>query len=208
MNWGFWERVAPLDGIIAVCLWIAGVVVMSMHQPSNDAPAATTLAFFKDHSSAIQLGAFLIALGALFFIWFLGSLRIALRTAEGGEARVTGIAFAGGVAVAVLVILLPMAWFAAAVNSTNLTPDAAQALFALFLGSFFAIELATAVFVLAVTVVILQWRVLPAWLGWSGLVVAVALLVVPIGWLVLLFLFPLWLAATSLILYGRARPTA
>lgn len=208
MNWAFWERIAPLDGIIAVGLWIAGVVVMSMHQPNNNASAAEALAFFKNHSGSIQLGAFLIALGALFFLWFLGSLRIALRTAEGGEARVTGIAFAGGVAVAVFALVLPMAWVAGAVNTTNLSADAAQALLALFLGAFFALELATAVFVLAVAVVILQWRVLPAWLGWSGLVVAVALVIVPIGWLVLLFLFPLWLAATSLVLYGRARPKA
>jgi hypothetical protein len=46
--------------------------------------------------------------------------------------------------------------------------------------------------------------VLPAWLGWFALVVVLGLLIVPIGWLFLLFLFPLWLSATSLVLYGRA----
>ncbi len=203
MNWGFWERIAPLDGIIAVALWVAGVVVMSQHQPDTDTTAAKALAFFKDHSTEVQVGAFLLALGALFFLWFLGSLRVALRTAEGGEARVTGIAFAGGVAIAVLVLLLPSAWAAGSANTTHLTPDAAQALFALFLGFFFALELATAVFLLAVAVVILQTRVLPVWLGWFALAVAIGLIIVPIGWLVLLFLFPLWLAATSLVLYGR-----
>ena len=210
MNWAFWERIAPLDGIIAVAFWVAGVVVMSVvgDQPSVDASPAEALAYFKGHSGAIQVGGFLLALGALFFIWFLGSLRITLRTAEGGEARVTGIVFAGGVAVAVLALLLPSGWIAGAVATSNLTAEAAQALLAIFVGVFFALELAAAVFVLAVAALIFQTRVLPVWLGWFGLVVSVGLLAVPIGWLVLLFLFPVWLAATSLVLYGRARPTA
>lgn len=208
MNWAFWERIAPLDGIIAVAFWVAGVVVMSVvaDQPSIDASSAEALAYFKGHSGAIQLGGFLFALGALFFIWFLGSLRIALRTAEGGEARVTGIVFAGGVAVAVLALLLPSGWTAGAVTTSNLTAEAAQALLAIFVGVFFALELAAAVFVLAVAALIFQTRVFPAWLGWFGLLVSIGLLIVPIGWLVLLFLFPVWLAATSLVLYGRGAP--
>lgn len=210
MNWAFWERIAPLDGIIAVAFWVAGVILMSVvgDQPNIDASSTEALAYFKDHAGAIQVGAFLFALGALFFIWFLGSLRIALRTAEGGEARVTGIVFAGGVAVAVLALLLPSGWVAGAAATSNLTAEAAQALFAIFVGVFFALELAAAVFVLAVAALVFQTRVLPAWLGWFGLLIAVGLLIVPIGWLVLLFLFPVWLAATSLVLYGRATPAA
>ncbi len=205
MNWALWERIAPLDGLIAVAFWVAGVAFMSVvgDQPNIDATAPEALAYFKDHSSAIQVGAFLFGLGALFFLWFLGSLRVALRTAEGGEARVTGISFAGGVAVAVLALLLPSAWVAGAATTSNLSPGAAQALFALFVGLFFALELATAVFVLAVAAVILETRALPAWLAWLALLVSVGLLVVPIGWLVLLFVFPLWLAGLSLVLYGR-----
>lgn len=206
MNWGFWERIAPLDGIIAVACWVAGVVLMSVvgDQPGIDAPPAEALAFFEDHPQAIQAGAFFFGLGALFFIWFLGSLRVALRTSEGGEARVTGIAFAGGVALAVLVLLLPSGWMAGAANTSNLSPDAAQTLFALFFGIFVAAALAAAVFVLAVAAVVFQTGALPAWVGWFGLVVSVGLLVLPIGWLVLLFVFPLWLAATSLVVYRRA----
>ena len=206
MNWAFLERIAPLDGIFAVACWVAGVVLMSVvaDQPAINAPPAEALAFFQDHPQAIQGGAFLFAVGALFFIWFLGSLRIALRSAEGGEARVTGIAFAGGVALAVLMLLLPSGWMAAAANTSNLSPDSAQTLFGLFFGIFIAAELAAAVFLLAVAAVVFQSGALPAWLGWFGLVVSVGLLLIPIGWLVLLFVFPLWLAATSLVLYRRA----
>jgi hypothetical protein len=101
-------------------------------------------------------------------------------------------------------LLLPSGWMAGAANTSNLSPDSAQTLFALFFGIFIAAELAAAVFLLAVAAVIFQSGALPAWLGWFGLVVSVGLLLIPIGWLVLLFVFPLWLAATSLVLYGRA----
>ena len=103
-----------------------------------------------------------------------------------------------------LALLLPAGWTAGAATTTNLSAEAAQALFSLFIGLFLALELATALFVLAVAALIFQTRVLPAWLGWFGLLVVAGLLIVPIGWLVLLFVFPLWLAATSLVLYGRA----
>jgi hypothetical protein len=209
MNWGYWERIAPLDGIIAVCFWIVGVIVMSNHQPSMDSPAPKALIYFGDHSSSIILGAFLIMIGALFFFWFLGSLRVALRIAEGGEARVTGIAFAAGVATGTLLLLLPGAWFSAAANHTNLSAEAAQALFMVFLAVFVALEMAAVVFLLATAVVIFQTRVLSTWLAWTGLVVAIGLLILPIGQLVLLFLFPLWMIAASLALYRHvARPAA
>jgi hypothetical protein len=55
------ERLAPLDGIAAVVLWVAGVLVLQgpADQPDTDAAPVTALAFFEEHHDAILLGTFL-----------------------------------------------------------------------------------------------------------------------------------------------------
>src|SRR5438046_2175628 len=95
-----WERFEPLAGIVAVALWVAGVIVLEgpADQPDTNAPALEILSFFKDEGSAIITGAFLFMLGSLFFLWFVGCLRAGLRGAEDGYARLTQTAFGGGLA--------------------------------------------------------------------------------------------------------------
>ena len=84
-------------------LWVAGVIVLQgpADQPDTDAAPAVALAFFKEHHGAILLGTFLYMLGTLFFLWFLGLVRAQLGPAEGGARRVSSIAYAAGVAVAI-----------------------------------------------------------------------------------------------------------
>jgi hypothetical protein len=71
-------------------------------------------------------------------------------------------------------------------------------------GFFVAGEIALAVFLGALSILALRRVVLPQWLGWFGVVVTVLLLIPPIGWAALLFLLPVWLIATSVILRRRS----
>ena len=52
------ERLAPLDGIAAVILWVAGVAVLQgkAHQPPSDASGARALQFFQVHTGTILAG--------------------------------------------------------------------------------------------------------------------------------------------------------
>ena len=79
------ERLAPLDGIAAVILWVAGVAVLQgkAHQPPSDASPARALAFFQVHTGTVLLGTLLFGLGTLFFLWFLGLIRTAARAGRG-----------------------------------------------------------------------------------------------------------------------------
>ena len=45
----------------------------------------------------------------------------------------------------------------------------------------------------------------PAWLAWASIVLAIWLLIVPIAWIALVYAFPLWLIAVSVLLWTRAR---
>jgi hypothetical protein len=49
----------------------------------------------------------------------------------------------------------------------------------------------------------IRTRVLPAWVGWASLVLALVMLIPPIGWAGLLLGFPLWTVLVSVLLWMR-----
>ena len=157
------ERLAPFDGIVAVAFWVAGVLVLQgpADQPDQDASPARALLFFKQEDGAILLGTFLFMIGTLFFLWFLGLLRIRLIAFESGGHRLTGIVFAGGVATAVSLLLMPAVHAAGAINNENLSADAAQVYLGINVAFFYAAELSAAVFLLALGLVSLATGAFP-----------------------------------------------
>lgn len=201
------ERLAPLDGIAAVLLWVAGVVVLQgpAHQPPWDASGARALAFFQDHTGTILVGTLLFGLGTLFFLWFLGLVRVRLVAAEGGSHRLGSIAYAAGIAMAICLLLTPAVHAAGAINNPHLSPDAAQVYLGLNAGFYWAAGLSGAVFLLAVGLSSLGTGAFPTWLGWTSIGLAVWLLIVPIAWIALVYVFPLWLIAVSALLWTRSR---
>ena len=84
---------SPING--GALLIIAGIVVMEgvADRPEESAPPEIVMSYFRDQD-AVMGGSALFMLGALFFLWFAGELRAALRSAEGGGDRVNAIAFA------------------------------------------------------------------------------------------------------------------
>ena len=201
------ERLAPLDGIAAVAFWIAGVVVLQgpANQPNTDAGPLRALAFFKNNESEILLGTFLFMLGTLFFLWFLGLVRTRLVDTEGGSHRLSSIAFAAGVATSVSLLAMPAVHATGAINNENLSPHAAQVYLGINLAFFYAAEMSAAVFLLALGLASLAKQAFPGWLAWLSILLAVWLVIPPIGWVALLYGFPVWLAAVSVLLWTRSR---
>lgn len=205
-----WERHAALTGVMAVALWIAGIFVLeeSANQPDTDTGAAKALEYFTDKDGAIIAGTFLFMLGALFFLWFLGTLRARLFVVEGPPQRLSGIAFAGGVVVGASLLLMGATQAAGAINNDGLSGEAAQVYLGIGDAFFYAAELAAAVLLLAVGGVVLRTRAWPTWLGWTSLVFALWLLIPPVGWAALIFAFPLWIVVVSWKLYSGGGATA
>ena len=108
--------------------------------------------------------------------------------------------FAGGVATAVSLLLMPAVHAAGAINNDNLSADAAQVYLGINVAFFYAAELSAAVFLLALGLVSLATGAFPRWLAWASLVLALWLVIPSIGWLAFLYLFPLWLIALSVML--------
>lgn len=201
-----WARFAPLAGVLAVVLFVIGAFVGESGggRPDDGHPAGL-LAWFRDDTGTIFAGNFLFVLGALLLMWFFGALRSALRTAEGGSERLSAVAFGTGLIASAALIMSAAPTIQGAISHDDLVPESAQTL-ALLSDAFFGVaEFVLVPMFVAVGLLSLQKRVLPVWLGCLSLVIALVLLIVPIGWLAVIFLFPLWTLVVSWLLFARQR---
>lgn len=112
-----WERYAPLTGVVAVVLWVVGVVV-----------------------------------------------------SEAGAAR----------------------------------PEDERAENILAWSTFGVVEVTLIPMLVAAGLVIVRHGALPRWLAWLSFLLALVLAIIPIGWAGLIFVFPIWVLATSVLLYLRS----
>ncbi len=106
---------------------------------------------------------------------------------------------------AICLLLTPATHAAGAINNVGLSPDAAQVYLGLNAGFYWAAGLSGAVFLLALGLTSLSTGAFPAWLAWASIALAVWLLIVPIAWIALVYAFPLWLIAVSVLLWTRSR---
>jgi hypothetical protein len=210
VNWARLERFAPLTGIVAVALWIVGVIVQESADLADKDRPEEILAAFQDDPNSLIAGGIVFAFGVVFFIWFLGSLRATLFAAEGGIGRLTSIAYGSGMLAALSLILQIAPSVQGAFDENDLSPEAAQALKSVGEAAFGGTEFTLLAMFAAVGLLILRTRVFGAWLGWVSLAIALVLAIVPIGWAGVVWAFPLWTLVVSVLLFrrGSAPPAA
>jgi hypothetical protein len=204
LDW--WERFGPLSGVAAVVLWILGFALFLTSEVDGAEGATEILAGYEEDEALIWVAAWLFVLGCVLFLWFLGALRNRLLAAEGVPGYLTPIAFGAGIATAVFLMGLPSGDLAGAL-ADDLEPAAAQALHEIGTAFFLGAEFSALVLVLATGLIALRTGVLPRWFGWVSLVLAILLVIAPIGWLGLIFGFPLWVLLASWLLWQRGEGT-
>jgi hypothetical protein len=117
------------SGLVAVLALFVGFGIFGADIPDFDAPAADWSTFYADNADQVQLGATILGVGLFFFVWFLGSLRAALATAEGGTGRLSSVAFGGGLLGSTFVIIGMSAALAASLRAgPDVDPAITQAL--------------------------------------------------------------------------------
>lgn len=204
------ERRFALAGVLAVVLWVVGVAMIGgghVGLPGGipEEGADEVLAHFRDNADAVVSGGWLFMLGSLAFLWFVGILRGRLLRAEGATGTFASIAFAGGVATAIFALGMPAGGVVAALGVDHVTAAEAAALNALEAAFFIGAELSAIVLLAATAVVSLRTGALPRSWAAVSIVLAVWLVIGPIGWLGLLIGVPVWTLVTSLMLI---RPSA
>ena len=206
------ERWAPLSGIIFVVLMFVGTFFVA-DVPDPDAAQqqlATYLADSGNHTRNL-IGAYIWVVGALAFLWFVTGLRSVLRRAEAGAGTLSNLVFGAGVIYSALMMASAVAFAALAYavglrGATVSDPDFVRVLpqmawMILLLGAGFAGLL----LVLTASILSLQTGVLPRWLAWLGVVVAIVLLfdVIYVNIVPLL----IWVLAASIVLHMRRQET-
>lgn len=200
-----WARYAPWTGVLAVVLWVVGfLILMSSGIVAQDATPEEVLAHHQANGGPLIAGSYIFMLGTLAFVWFLGSLTSSLRSAEGGVGRVATIAFGGGLAMAVCAFLLPSGGVTIVLAAETISATSADALRHLPGVFYIGVELFAAVLVGATGLVALRTAVLPRWLAWVSFLLALVLLIPPIGWVGVLLGVPVWTLLVSLLLTRTA----
>lgn len=203
------ERWSVWAGVVAVVLWVVGILISeSGDVPGEDATDADYLAYVQGDTNTILLGGWIFMVGSLAFLWFAVVLRERLAAAEGGTRMFSNLAFVGAVAVGAFTMLTPGPEIAAAISEEDITASTAAALGTLGDAFFVAAELSAILLMLGAGVVALATRVFPKAWAWFGFLLAVVLLIGPIGWAALLFGLPVWTLGTTYFLARRGAPAS
>jgi hypothetical protein len=170
-----WERIAAGLGIIFVVLQVAAGAMLG-GAPALDAPPPEIQSYLVDNGANVLVAATMAALAAFFGLWFLGSLRTFLERAEGAPGRLSKVAFGAGLVTVTMATTASLPTVALAWDDTAALaePGLLRAVWNLNILALVPIGSSAGVFCLAIALVILRTRVLPAWLGWIGVLAAVA----------------------------------
>jgi hypothetical protein len=188
-----WALVGPLT----VALWVAGLALLTSHQPGDHASGSEILAWYKAHTNTILLGGWLFMIGCLGFVAFVAGV--------GRRLAAPVLALAGAAIAGVSGMLTAAVDVAGGIDKTDISPATAAAFHHAMDIFFITAELGAVLPLAVVAVVVWRTRVLPRWwAAFSGLV-AVVLLIGPIGWVGLIFGVPIWTLGTSLFVLIGSR---
>jgi hypothetical protein len=208
LNQQRWHVLAPLSGVLFVLLAILAFIVSGETPDTDDSPQKV-LDFYIDNDTDQVWAAALLGWATVPFLFFIGVLRSTLHAAEGPIARLSAVAFGGGIILAVGMLSFAGFTFTLGSNADNgLTPETAQTLNALNSDFFFPVAVGAATLLIATGLGALASRALPAWLAWVALILGIVALT-PLGFFAFL-LFLVWVVIVSVMLW-RARgagPTA
>jgi hypothetical protein len=169
------EQLGAAMGLVtAVLFGVSFVIGLKPQPPGLDAGALPIAVFVAKNQDALRVELLLNTVAMLAFLWFLGSVRAGLRTAEGGAGRVSAIASGGGLVGAAFVLLAQVFLAAATLQPFDTPPALSRALIDLQALSVGIGASAFAVFFLAVAGATLFDGGLPKWIGWLSIVAALS----------------------------------
>lgn len=213
-----WERIAATTGVAFVVVLIVGAV-LSGSRPAPNESASKIADYFRDNDNGIKIASYLQGLGAVLFVWFLGTLWSTLRRAEGAPNRLATTAVGGGL-LGVTLAMVGQAMLAVTAIQID-TIDEGATVFYLLASIVFSFSVfGQAALQGATAAISLRARGLfPTWYGWGSLVLAVvslgagagvstgrseAAVAGLIGFVTLL----LWVLVTSVLLFRKADTAA
>jgi hypothetical protein len=198
---GSWARYAPLSGLVFVALVVVSIIVTGFDSVDSSDSTQKVVDFWNENDKEQVAGAFLGALALVPFLWFLGSLRSALRAGEGGTGRLSAIAYAGGIVLAAGGAADASLQFAVAESADDVPAGVTQTLSVLYSDFFLVFPVGVGTLMIATALVILRTKVLPVWLGWVALLLGIVSLT-PVGFFAFLVVLA-WVVVVSVVLFQQ-----
>lgn len=197
-----WERYAPLTGVAFFVLVLIGFLIGGDTPGAHDS-AIKAEAFYAKHRDQQMWAAFLVAWGAAFLPFFVSTLKRTLDWA-GGTGRLANACFAGGIIYAGGFFLLSTIHLALADGAGKTTPQVTQTLNVLDNNDFIPVGAGLGIFLIAAGLASIRYRALPAWLGWTALVIGIVAFT-PAGFISFLA-GGVWILVTSIVMFMRGNP--
>lgn len=191
---------APLTGVAFVALVIIGFSVAGEPPDAKSSPEEI-VNFYVANTDSVRIGACLVAVAVLLFIFFANHLRRVLNAA--GEAPLSATVLVGASVMAVGAAIDSTIQLAVAETADDIEPTSVQTLQALWDNDWLPIALGLLVFLISAGISILRTGALPRWLGWVALALAV-LGFTPIGFAAFMGT-AIWIVVVSVMLSVRAR---
>jgi hypothetical protein len=206
-----WLQAGGIGGILFVVLEFGFSLIGGTREPAFDAPAKDWLTRYQNLHDLFLVAPYTAGLPMLFFLLFVSALHLKLRVASSNENPPSiAVLLLGGVAAAMLLAAVGAGAAALLRVGHGLDESGAGTLSGLsnefFVTSFFAIG----GLLIAAGIGAVETHALPAWLGWSGIVIGLGLVVAVAAqlsafWLIPFFLFYFWVVAVGVVLIRDAR---
>ena len=195
---------APLTGVLFIVMVFIGFAVGG-EPPDTDEGAEAIVEWYRDNEGSVFTGAIIQGLAAAVFLFFAGVLRTALREGPGARGTLAAVSFAGAIVFATGIAIDGTISFALAeeADTEGFDPVAMQALLGLWSNDWLPFAVGILTFMLATGLAILRTGVLPRWLGWLAIAIAI-IAGTPIGF-VAFFGAGLFVLVVSVMLTMRER---
>jgi len=196
-------RWAPLSGIAFVALWIGGAILEASSPGDSD---ADILSYYADSGNRgrHQVAFFLILAACLFFLWFLTILRGRLARAEGRPGPLTALSFGAGLVATALwlvagVFFLAISYTAQETKEFKVDPNTERLISEMGYLFFVIGTPVAALLVISTSLLAMKKGIVPKWLAWFGLVLAVPMLLIFLA-VIPFLIFLVWVLAVSIVL--------
>ena len=172
--------IAPLTGVLFVAVSLVSFAIVGEPPDVKEDSVQEIVAFYSDNSDSIQLGSALAALAGALAVIFGAYVRTVIRAGGDEHELLSLVAFAGTIALGLGIAIDGTINFAIADAIDELEPAAAQALLALWNNDFLPMLMGMVLFLVAIGISAVRGALLPTWIGWLAIVLAIAALT-PVG---------------------------
>jgi len=195
---------APLTG---AAFLVVGILAFAIGGEPPDAgnSAEEIVSHYVDNQDSVIFGAVLATLASALLVFFGATLSAALRAADRGPGILSAAVLVGASVMAIGLAIDSTILFALAETADDIEPASVQTLQALYDNDFLPIAMGTLIFLISSGLGVIRTGVLPKWLGWLAIVLAVIALT-PLGFIAFIG-SAIWILIASIMLTMRARST-